>query len=144
MECYHDFYYFKMNAHTSICRSCYLSRWKSSCTWKMPKKCVAHHIQAQFGQMSGAFAVSSLLTASVPWQSALQPCIMGEANWFKFVQAQFGRVLRFSCQPQCHCGCIFGWRSTERTPENLDLDIVCVTTPLLVAILGYSLHVQVW
>ena len=71
----HDFYYFKMNTDTSICRSCYLSRRKSSCTWKMPKTCFAHHIQAQFGQMSGAFAVSSLLTASVPWQSAaLQPC----------------------------------------------------------------------
>ena len=104
-----------------------LSRRKSSCTWKMPKTCFAHHIQAQFGQMSGAFAVSSLLTASVPW---LLPCnharIMGEANWSKFVQAQFGRVLRFSCQPQCHCGCIFGWRSTERTPENLDIDMVFV------------------
>lgn len=61
---------------------------------------------------------------------SLLPCnharIMGEANRSKFVQAQFGRVLRFSCQPQCHCGCIFGWRSTERTPENLDIDMVFV------------------
>ena len=81
----HDFYYFKMNTDTSICRRCYLSRRKSSCIWKMPKTCFAHHIQAQFGQMSGAFAVSSLLTASVPRQSAaLQPC--KNHGWGKLVQ----------------------------------------------------------
>lgn len=141
----HDFYYFKMNTDTSICRSCYLSRRKSSCTWKMPKTCFAHHIQAQFGQMSGAFAVSSLLTASVPWQSAaLQPC--KNHGWGKLVQICPGPIWPSIALflPATMSLWLHLWLAEHRKDSRKSghWHGVCVTTPSPIS--GCSLHVQVW
>lgn len=141
----HDFYYFKMNTDTSICTSCYLSRRKSSCIWKMPKTCFAHHIQAQFGQMSGAFAVSSLLTASVPRQSAaLQPC--KNHGWGKLVQICPGPIWPSIALflPATMSLWLHLWLAEHRKDSRKSghWHGVCVTTPSPIS--GCSLHVQVW
>ena len=53
----HDFYYFKMNTDNVYLQKLLFVTPEKQLYLEMPKTCFAHHIQAQFGQMSGAFAV---------------------------------------------------------------------------------------